>query len=91
MGRWEARGSMSYVLMAGNPVDGFRVYGPFATTENSEAEARAQQEWPDSGCTWWYLPITAGDERFVALESWWGSLTPEERGMTGVELDPDED
>jgi len=47
----------SYVLMAGNPADGFKVYGPVPTTENLELEARVEREWHDSGCTWWYLPL----------------------------------
>ncbi len=52
----------AFVLVSGNPVDGFTFYGPVPTTENPELERRAEREFPDSGATWWYAPLIPAAE-----------------------------
>lgn len=43
-----------HVLITGNPVDGFKVYGPFKTGIDA---AEAGDDVPDSD--WWTMPLHA--------------------------------
>ncbi len=51
-----------YVLMTGNPVDGFTLDGPFTNHD----EAMAYGEWL-SDCDWWIVAVKSPDSRWKGV------------------------
>ncbi len=45
---------MAHVIMTGNPVDGFQLYGPFDTHEEADEFVTAEAD----GIELWVLPVS---------------------------------
>jgi hypothetical protein len=51
-----------FIIMAGNPIDGFKYIGPFATSDEAttwgeDNEDRITENEAAAGAEWWVLPL----------------------------------